>query len=118
MEVIMYREEYDIADSIDNFMNFYYNLQLNYLASDLLDQGMSPQQITDAITKAMKIVAISGREMREHFMPVFTQVNKGIIRDCKLSKLGYSLVLMNACPDLRCVGEWQIKVLEAYLIRA
>ena len=115
MELLIYREEYDIIDSIDNFMTFYYNLDMNYLASDLLDKGLSPQQITDAVLKAIKIGKSSGIEIRKHFMPVFTEVNKEVISDCKLSQLGYGLVLLNADAELSAVGKWQVKVLETYI---
>ena len=115
MELLLYREKHDIVDSIDNFMNFYYNLHMNYLASDLLNKGFSPQQITDAVLKAMKIGKSSGIEIRKHFIPVFTQVNKEIVSDCKLSRFGYGLVLLNADAELLAVGEWQIKVLKAYI---
>ncbi len=115
MELLIYREEYDLADSIQNFLHFYYSLSMNYLASDLLHKGLSPNHITSAVLRAIKIVESSGIEVHRHFMPVFTQVNKEIIQDCKLSKLGYGLVLMNANPKLPVVGEWQIKVLKGFL---
>ena len=115
MDLLIYKEENNILDSIDNFINLYYNLHMNYLASDLLVKGFSPQQITDAVLRAMKIGKSSGIEIRKHFIPFFTQVNKEIIRDCKLSQLGYGLVLLNADAELLAVGEWQIKLLEAYI---
>lgn len=115
MELLIYKEEYDNIDAIDNFMNFYYNLQMNYLASDLLREGLSPKQITDAVLKAIKIGRSSGMDIRKHFMPIFTDINKEIISDCKLSQLGYGLVLLNADTELSAVGNWQIKVLETYI---
>lgn len=115
MELLIYKEEYDIIGSIDNFMNFYYNLHMNYLASDLLREGLSPQQISDAVLKAMKIGKSSGIEMRKHFMPIFTDMNKEIISDCKLSELGYGLVLLNGDAELSAVRNWQIKVLKNYI---
>jgi hypothetical protein len=115
IELLIYQEEYDTANSIDNFMSFYYNLTMNFLASDLLERGFSPKQISDAVLKAIKVGKSSGLEVRKHFMPVFTDVNKEIISDCKLSDLGYGLVLLNADVELSVVGEWQIKVLESYI---
>lgn len=115
MELLIYKKEYNQADVIDNFLNFYYTIHLNYLASDLLDKGLSPEQISDAVIKAIKIAKSSGIEVRKNFMPVFTDINSEIIDDCKLSELAYGLVLLNADPDLSSVGELQIKVLETYL---
>lgn len=115
MDLLIYKQEYDLADSIDNFLDFYYNIQMPYLASDLLNKGLWPEQISDAVLKAMKIGKSSGIEIRKHFMPVFTEINKEVISDCKLSKLGYGLVLLNANPDLSIVGEWQVSVLQTLL---
>ena len=88
-----------------------------YLASDLLDKGLSPEQISDAVLKAMKIGKSSRIKIRKHFMPVFTEVNKEVISDCKLSKLGYGLVLLNANPELSIVGEWQISIINSFLTK-
>ena len=115
MELLIYKNKYNKADTINNFLDFYYNIHLTYLASDLLEKGLSPKQISDAVLKAIKIGKSSGIEIRKHFIPVFTGISREIISDCKLSKLAYGLVLLNANPDLSSVGKWQIKVLEKFL---
>jgi hypothetical protein len=115
MQLLIYEREYHQSDAIKNFLNFYYNLQLKHLASDLLDEGLTPNQISDAIIKAINVGKSSGLEIKQHFMPVFTDLKKEIINDCKLSKLGYGLVLLNADIDVLTVGKWQIKVLKSYL---
>ncbi|EPR66345.1 hypothetical protein ADICYQ_4479 [Cyclobacterium qasimii M12-11B] len=88
---------------------------MHFLASDLLYKGLSPQQIHDAVVKAMKVAKSSKMNIREHFKPVFSSIDKEVISDCKLSRLGYGLVLMNAETNLSVVGEWQRKVLEKFL---
>jgi hypothetical protein len=115
MEILIYKSKYYKADPIENFLDFYYYTHLNYLASDLLDKELSPNQISDAVVIAIKIAKSSGINIREHFIPVFTDINSEIISDCKLSKLAYGLVLLNANPDLSSVGKWQIKVLENFI---
>lgn len=114
MELLVYNNNYFESETINNFLDFYNFMQLKYLASDLLDKGLSPDQITDAVLKAIKIGRSSGLKIQEHFLPVFTDLDKNIIKDCKLSELAYGLVLLNANPDLTPVGQWQIKVLENY----
>lgn len=116
MDLLIYQKEYHQADAIEHFLGFYYNLKLSHLASDLLEEGLSPKQISDAVLKAIKVGKSSGLEIRQHFMPVFTDLKREIISDCKLSQLGYGLVLLNADPDQKAVGKWQIKVLESYLV--
>ncbi|MGB3344195.1 MAG: hypothetical protein WBA61_09800 [Aequorivita sp.] len=114
MELAIYLKEYDIADSVQNFMNFYYAKNMTHLASDLLDRGLSPKQITTAISAAIKSANASGAEVHKHFMLVYSGLNQSIIQDCKLSDLGYGLVLMNADPNLAAVSKFQTDVLKQY----
>ena len=116
MEISIYNDVGRTADSIDQFMDFYYNLQMRYLASDLLDKGLSPNHISDAVVRAIRAGKSSGMDIRQHFMPVFSAISKEIIRDCKLSEMGYGLVLMNADVKIPAVGKWQTKVLEEYFV--
>lgn len=115
MELLLYRRTYDEADAARNFIDFYYSLHMTHLASDLLDKGLSPKQISDAVTKAIKIANLLDVEVHKHFRPVFSSIREDIIQDCKLSDLGYGLVLMNADANLSVVGEFQINVLKEYL---
>ena len=114
MELTIYKSALDVTDSVENFTNFYYSLKMKYLASDLLDKGLTPTYISNAIVRAIKVANSSGIEVRKHFMPVFTEMNKEVIIDCKLSKLGYGLVLFNANPEITAVGQWQVKVLKKF----
>lgn len=88
---------------------------MTHLASDLLSKGLSPLQISNAITTAIKIANTSGIETHKHFMPVYSGINNEIIQDCKLSHLGYGLVLMNADASLPIVGGFQVDILTEYL---
>ena len=90
---------------------------MKYSTSDLLDKGLSPEQITQAVKRAVKIVKTSGIEPYKHFMPVFSGRHQDIVQDCKLSNLGYGLVLMNANKNLPVVGKFQVAVLKEYLNR-
>ena len=115
MELLIYKKEYDQADAILNFVDFYHSLNMKHLASDLLDKGLSPKQISEAIVAAIKIANVSKIETNAHFMPVFSGINQNIIEDCKLSNLAYGLVLINADSNLSVVGEFQVDVLQRYL---
>ncbi|MEP2238075.1 MAG: hypothetical protein ABJI22_06915 [Maribacter sp.] len=115
MQVSIYKLEQQYTESIDNFLNFYYGLRLYYFASDLLYDGLSPKQISDAVTKAMNVAKNAKLNLREHFKPVFSSMDNEVVSDCKLSRLGYGLVLMNAEAKLSVVGKWQLKVLERFL---
>ncbi len=115
MEITIFTQEYKTADSIAHFMDFYYSLRLKYLASDLLEEGLSPKQINNAVVKAISVGRSSGMDIGQHFRPVFSGIDQEIISDCKLSQLGYGLVLMNADTELHTVGDFQVSVLQNYL---
>ena len=115
MELIIYQETYDAEESLDNFLDLFYSSQMKYFASDLLEAGLSPLDIREALKRAMTIGRTSGLEIRQHFAPVYTQSKGQIFKDCKLSKLGYAMILMNARPDKKVVSDWQINVLKSYL---
>ncbi|QNK77116.1 hypothetical protein H7F37_13510 [Winogradskyella sp. PAMC22761] len=115
MELSIYKGAYDIADTVQNFMNVYYATHMNYLASALLTKGLSPEQINKAVSVAIKVANTSGIEAYKHFLPVFSGLREGVIQDCKLSHLGYGLVLMNADPSVSAVSEFQVDVLRDFL---
>jgi hypothetical protein len=115
MELSIYIKGYNDADAILNFMDFYYAIKMKYLASDLLDKGLTPKQISEAIVMAIRVANSSGIESQKHFMPVYSGMEETIIQDCKLSQLGFGLVLMNADANLSVVSEFQVDVLKRYL---
>ena len=116
MEITIFTNNYSPADSIAHFMDFYYSLRMKYLASDLLEHGLTPRQISDAVVKAINVGKVSGLELNEHFKPVFSGIEKEIISDCKRSHLAYGLVLINADVEIVAVGDFQVSVLQQFLI--
>ncbi len=116
MEMTIFTNNYSPADSIAHFMDFYYSLRMKYLASDLLEEGLTPRQISDAVVKAIQVCKVSGLELDQHFKPVFSGIDSEIISDCKLSHLAYGLVLMNADAALSVVGDFQVGILQQFLI--
>lgn len=75
---------------------------------------MTVLDIKNAIQRAMSITESANMNIRQHFQPVYTQFSIGTIRDCKLSKLEYALVLLNANPKLSIVGKWQLNILQRF----
>ena len=114
MEVIIYHEKYNREEALDNFIDVLYSNQMKYLASDLLKEGFSPSDIRSAVQRAISVGKSSDLDLRQHFSPIYTQSADQVIRDCKLSKLGYALVLLNAPAENPLVGNWQLKILKKY----
>ncbi|UAM97640.1 hypothetical protein K8354_15245 [Polaribacter litorisediminis] len=116
MKLIIYPKEQKTSESIQNLMEFYYSLKMHHLASDLLNKGLSPEQISNAVSMAIKIAQSSGIGTQKHFMPVYSSIDQQIIKDCKLSAIGYGLVLMNANPNLAVVGDFQVSLLKKFMM--
>ena len=114
MEMAIFRRDYHTADSIVHFMDFYNSMQMKYLASDLLNKGLSPNNISGAFTRAIKVAKSSGIDVRKHFRPVFSGIGSEIISDCKLSRLGYGLVLLNVDAKISVVALWQVDILNKF----
>lgn len=114
MEIIVFNRKNNTANSIADFMDFYYSMRMKYLASDLLKEGLSPRQISIAVLKAINSGKSSGMNIAQHFKPVFSGIGGEIVSDCKLSKLAYGLVLMNADTELPKVGGFQVSILQKY----
>lgn len=108
---IRFSEAYRLEDVLDEFLKAFHSRQLNYLASDLLDKGYEPQDILDAVNRAMKICRNANKRVEEHFMPIYSGRDGTIIRDCKLSLLGYRLVMLNANPNNPATARFQLKML-------
>ncbi|WGK64024.1 hypothetical protein [Croceiramulus getboli] len=115
MELIIYSKTRPYLPVIDDFMDAYYGRQMKHLASDLLNKGFTPQQISDAINCAIKVANTAGLSTQAHFKPVCSSLNHEVIQDCKLSSLGYGLVLLNADPRHEAVGDFQISLLRRFL---
>jgi len=111
---ILYAKSYRADKVIEDFLQSFYCQQLNYLASDLLNKGFKADEILEALNKAMNICRTAKRPVKKHFMPLYVDRDGVTIRDCKLSLLGYRLLLLNANPKHPATAHFQIKVLEQF----
>ena len=115
MAIIVYHENYDLQESLDNFLNLHFSSQMKYFASDLLEKGLSPTEVSRAIRRAMVAAESGGLELRKHFQLTYTERGGVLLKDCKLSDLGYAMVLLNAPAENPIAGKWQLKVLSKML---
>jgi len=111
MPVILYQNSEE-TNAFQHFLDTLRSSQLLYLASDLLDNGLSPKDLTEAIQRAMTVCKTGGKNIKDHFLPIYSSYRGKLVNDCKLSSLGYALVLLNARGDNRSVAEWQLELLE------
>ena len=115
MKIITYHREQELPDYLENFRNLYHGGSMKYLASDLLNEGISLPDIAVALKRAMMTIKVCGLEMDEHFIPVYTQIQHDIVKDCKLSRFGYALVILNTRTDNLIAAELQVEVLKKFL---
>ncbi|HHB80112.1 MAG TPA: hypothetical protein ENK85_12850, partial [Saprospiraceae bacterium] len=112
MAIIVYHENYASNDYLDQFLDIYYANQMQYLASDLLKNGVSGMEITKALTRAIRAAEIAGLDVRQHFLPMYTQGIDGLFNDCKMTKLGFGLLLLNADVNAPSIANYQVSLLK------
>jgi len=114
MDLVLFHNKYGEEEPLNNFRDIYFGRQMKYLASDLLNEGLSPSDIRSAVQKAMKVCGTAEIEFRKHFIPIYTQIDGMLINDCKLSLLGYGLVLLNAEVYHPNTAKLQIRVMKDF----
>lgn len=91
--------------------------ELKFNANTLQRLGFeSEESLSQAIEKAMHVCAMNGLNVREHFRCVY--LGDGdlhtLCRDWKLSRLAYTLVLLNGQADNPVVGRFQYEMARSY----
>ncbi len=114
MQIRVYQEQQNSRE-FEHFLELMYGAEMNFLASDLLKQGLAARAIYEGVKRAITAGRNAGLTIRRHFQPIYTQAAQGIIRDCRLTKLGYALVLLNVRPDSTVVAEWQLRLVQNFL---
>lgn len=108
MELIVYQKQYKYT--FDDFVNRIYHMEMKHLASDLLAKGIQPEDIKIAVKKAILATVNSKLDAKKHFQPIISVKNGTSFIDCRLSKLGYSLVLLGSEPKNEYIAAFQMKV--------
>ena len=115
MNLTIYHSTETVNEILDDFLQAYYGKQMSFFASDLLKEGLSPEEIMTAVRRAMAICRSNDTDLRKHFQLVYTTLNGAIVRDCKLSRLGYALVLLNGPSSNAVVANWQLQLVRYFL---
>lgn len=102
--------------SMDEFIDMVNSCQMSYWASDLLDQGLNPDEIRRAVGRAMLACTSAGLDFHGHFKLMYTSADQGVsFDDCKMTRLGYQLTILNASPSNKYVASYQIKLAQSQL---
>ncbi|MEO9485238.1 MAG: hypothetical protein ABJG47_17395 [Ekhidna sp.] len=91
------------------------NKELAYSASSLMQTSLD--QISETVNRAIKVCLAQKIPVNEHFKRVYIvdAETHEIIRDWKLSRLGYALVLLNGNTENPLVANTQIELLRVLL---
>ncbi|TNJ41905.1 hypothetical protein KFZ70_02775 [Tamlana fucoidanivorans] len=113
MNIILYNKSYT-QPSIHSFLDALYSNNMPYLASDLLEKGLLVSDITQGIKKALMVMRRLSLDVDQHFKPFYSQHNDGLMKDCKLSKLGYALVLLNLNANNAYIANLQLTIADYF----
>lgn len=101
-----------IFEAFEEAMEF---SELRYPLAALQQYGFEDEAaIYTALNRAIRICKSLEVDPRKHFRPYFTAGGRGMpaLREWRVSKLGYYLVLCNGEPDNPYVGAFQMELLK------
>lgn len=112
IDMILFHTEYERMGMLEDFLDGFYSADMPYLASDLIEKGLTPREVVQSIRRAIAVCRNGGENPRQHFFPIYTQYQNNIVKDCKLSSFGYNLTLLNAPEHLSAVAKFQVELLK------
>ena len=111
MKPSIFRRQQFRHQTLDQFVVAIHQRQMKYWASDLLSKGLKPIEIRQAVRRAMSVCKKNGRDIRKHFQLMYTASNQGVsFDDCRMSRLGFRLTVMNANSNNPFVAKFQLKL--------
>src|SRR5687767_8061170 len=83
---------------LDDFTDIVQSMQFKYNTAHLSLAGLDHDDITTAVTRAMRVCRLNGIETREHFrsLYVFDKLHGGTYCDWRMTREGFMLAIMNA----------------------
>jgi hypothetical protein len=107
----------DYSAVVEDAMN---DCNLIFTGNSLLDIGFkSYSEIEDAIQRARSVCRCNGVAMHQHFKVIFIsdEDHHTIQRDWKLSRLAYTLSIINGSSENPLVAQLQMAILKTYLAK-
>jgi len=103
--------------AIGRFIDQVQRNQQCYWASDLVLNGLTSDEICQAIQRAMNSCKSSGVDVDVHFqLKHLGSEECSSFNDCKLSKYGYLLTVINANPNNEYVAQFQKRVMDDHFL--
>ena len=94
---------------LNDFEEVLHSLQFKYNTNQLVVAGLQPDEITMAMSRAMKVCRLNGIEVAEHFrsLYVFDENTGATYCDWRMSRQGFTLVILNAPHSNTAIARWQ-----------
>ena len=105
------------ADILEDAMN---DRNLLFNANSLLEIGFrSGDEVEQAIARAKSICTCNGLPLYQHFKTIYVSDDghHTVQRDWKLSRLAYTLSILNGASDNPMVAKLQMTILDRYLAK-
>lgn len=102
---------YDIETSheLEDFAEIIHSIEFRYNTAHLALAGLKAGEIGQAINQAMKVCLFNGIDTAEHFRPfyVFDEKRGGTYCDWRMTRQGFTLVVLNAPVLHMTIAHWQ-----------
>jgi hypothetical protein len=94
---------------LDDFTEMIRLIHLRYTTGHLVMAGVTPEEVSEAISKAMQVCHFNGIDPSGHFhaMYVFNEKTHNTYCDWRMSRQGFALVLMNVPAINSVIARWQ-----------
>jgi hypothetical protein len=108
----VYYPQTETIDFLNLYRDLYYNSKLTFLASDLLKEGLTMEDLNSSIQKAIRVCKNAGIKIEKHFLLINTTKNNVSVNDCKLSAFSYGLVILNADINNEVTSNLQVQLMQ------
>ena len=107
--------ETNYSNVVDEAMN---DRNLIFTANSLLDIGFrSSVEIEECVTRAKSVCTCNGLPLHQHFKSIYIsdENHHTVQRDWRLSRLAYTLAILNGSSENPLVARLQMAILNSYL---
>lgn len=107
------RYDIPVPDVLDDFAGIIHSIEFKFNTNHLLMAGIRPGEINEAVSRAMRVCRLNAVETTEHFRPlyIFDKDQGNTYCDWKMTRQGFTLVLMNAPVTHMAIAQWQWQVI-------
>jgi hypothetical protein len=103
------RYEVTMPGALDDFTEMVHQLQLKYSTGNLALAGLKADEVSCAVSRAMRICRLNDIDTRDHFRSLYIFDGKSgtVFCDWRMSRQGFMLALMNAPNCNPAIAYWQ-----------